>query len=81
MTDQQHDSDVVLHQDAVEEVVDSRLDGVLAENEAIAYLTPITGGQSPTEAEHNTLMGAVNNIIEALMNSKVLPSNDQEGLT
>lgn len=75
MTDIQRDSDTVLHQDAVEAVVDERLDGVAAENTAIADLTAIAGGESPTEAEHNAVVTKVNAILAALRNSGVIPTS------
>ena len=38
----------------------------VAAADAIADLTAITGGESPTEAEHNALRTAVNAILAAL---------------
>lgn len=71
----QHDSDKVLHQDAVEEVVDERLDGVTSENTAITDLVAITGGESPTEAEHNATRTAINAILARLRSSGIIPSS------
>ena len=74
MADVQHEGDKVLHQDSVEDVVDERLDGVTAENTAIADLVAITGGQSPTEAEHNLVITTVNAILAALRSSGIIPA-------
>lgn len=73
--DTQGDNDKILHQDSVEDVIDERLDGVAAENTAIADLAAITGGESPTEAEHNAVRTKINAILEALRNSGIIPSS------
>jgi hypothetical protein len=84
--DPQRDSDTVLHQSAVEavasdvatevsgDVAEEMLDGIEDENEAIADLVAITGGQSPTEAEHNSVISTVNDILTVLRSSHVIPS-------
>lgn len=74
MPDIQEDGDRILHQDSVEEVVDERLDGVTSENVAITDLVAITGGQSPTEAEHNLVITAINSILAALRSSGIIPT-------
>lgn len=75
MPDVQEDGDKILHQDSVEEVVDERLDGVDAENEVLDDLDAITGGQSPTEGEHNLVVGKLNDILAALRNSRIIPTD------
>ena len=48
---------------------------VLAEQAAaIADLDAITGGQSPTEAEHNLVVGAINDILAALRAAGIVRS-------
>ncbi len=71
----QDDNDTVLHQSEHEAIIDERLDGVEDENTAIADLVAITGGQSPTEAEHNLVITAVNGILEALRSSHIIPES------
>jgi hypothetical protein len=80
MPDEQHDSDTVLHQDAHEAIVEDVLSGADdggTPNEAIDDLVEITGGQSPTEAEHNLVVVAVNDILAALRNSGVIPESEE----
>lgn len=74
MSDPQRDSDTVLHQEAHEDIVDEMLDGQIAENVVIANLAAITGGEAPTEAEHNLVVTKVNAILDALRNSRVIPT-------
>jgi hypothetical protein len=74
MSDMQHDSDTVLHQDAHESIVDEMLDGQTTENVVIADLVAITGGEAPTETEHNLVVTKVNAILAALRSSGVIPS-------
>lgn len=73
MADTQHDDDSVLHQRPIEGVIDERLDGVTAENVAIADLAAITGGDAPTEAEYNAARTKINSILAALRNSGIIP--------
>jgi hypothetical protein len=73
MVDEQRENDTILHQEPVEGVVDERLDGIDSENTGIAPLVAITGGQSPTEAEHNLVIDAINDIIDALVSSHIVP--------
>lgn len=48
---------------------------VLAQQaDAIADLDEITGGQSPTEEEHNLVVGAVNDILAALRAAGIVAS-------
>jgi hypothetical protein len=67
----QSDSDNVLHQDAHEGVVDERLDGVDAENTAIA--TPASPGASYVQAEVVALRTAIAAILVALRSSGIIP--------
>ena len=73
MADVQHEGDKILHEDSVEDVVDERLDGVTAENTAIANLVAITGGEVPTETEHNLVVTKVNAVLTALRSSGIIP--------
>lgn len=43
--------------------------------EAIADLTAISGGESPTEAEHNAVRTAVNGILAALRGAGIIASS------
>lgn len=71
-------TDTVTHQDEHEAIIDERvtdaLDGTGAANTAIADLVDIDGGQAPTEGEHNLVIAAVNDILAALRNSQIIPS-------
>lgn len=42
---------------------------------AIANLTAITGGESPTEAEHNAVRTAVNSILAALRGAGIIAAS------
>lgn len=71
----------ILHQDDVEEVIGETVGEVLetklattSDHAAIADLVAITGGQSPTEAEHNLVIAAVNEIFDVLRDSGLIPS-------
>lgn len=68
----QEDSDNILNQDATEGVIDERLDGITAENVAIA--TPASPGASYVQAEVVALRTAIASILTALRNSKIIPS-------
>lgn len=74
MADVQHQSDEVLHQDAVEGVVDDELKD-LSTQAAITNLVAITGGESPTEAEHNAVITRVNLLTQVLRDSGLIPSS------
>jgi len=67
----QDNDDTILHQDATEGVVDERLDGVDAENVAIA--TPASPGVSYVQAEVVALRTAIASILTALRNSGIIP--------
>lgn len=77
MAPPQDDNDTVLHQDLHEAIIDERvadaLDGAGVANAAIDDLVVITGGEAPTETEHNLVVAAVNDILAALRNSGVIP--------
>lgn len=65
--------DKILHQDAVEEVIDDQL-ARTSDHAAIADLAAITGGESPTEAEHNAVRTKVNEILDVLRDAGLIPS-------
>lgn len=76
MSDPNVGPDHILHQEDVEDVVADQLDGGVSDaNEAIADLAAITGGESPTEAEHNAVRTAVNDILAALRKSGIIPES------
>lgn len=67
------DDDTILHQDDVEDVISDTIEaGVGEDNAAIADFVAITGGESPTEAEFNTLGAKVNLILAALRNNGIV---------
>jgi hypothetical protein len=74
LRDHEHASDTVPHQAQHEHVIDERLDGIDAENEAIDDLAAITSGDGPTEAEHNAVRTKINEILDALRNSHIIPT-------
>ena len=74
MPDVQNPGDKILHQDSVEAVIADQLDGPGAGNAAIDDLVAITGGQAPTETQHNLVLEAVNDILTVLRNSGVIPA-------
>jgi len=80
MVDQQNPDDVILHQDAVEDVVeeifDRQIDGSVNNNSAIADAEGIQDGDSLTETDFNLLVGKVNDILVVLRNSKIIPQTD-----
>ncbi len=65
-------NDTILHQTAVEGVVDERLDGVAAEN--VAITNPTSPGSSYVQAEVVGLRTAIVSILDALRNSGIIPS-------
>jgi hypothetical protein len=67
----QEDDDQVLHQDAHEAVIGEVLNGVDAENVAIA--TPASPGASYVQAEVVALRTAIAAILTALRNSNIIP--------
>lgn len=68
----QRESDTVPHQSLHEDVVDERLDGVTAENTAIA--NPASPGASYVQAEVVALRTAIVSILDALRSSGIIPS-------
>lgn len=77
----QRDDDIILHQDLVEEVISSSLEGPDFQAKVIAangfYNNPedlqmplldISGGEPPTQAEFNELVARVNLLQETLVN-------------
>lgn len=82
MSDQQHPDDTILHQDAVEDVVEEVLDspeleeslGALSSQGALTDLAAITGGESPTEAEHNAVLTRVNVLTQVMRDAGLIPS-------
>ena len=68
----QRESDTVPHQELHEGVVDERLDGVTAENEAIA--DPASPGASYVQAEVVALRTSIVAILDALRSSGIIPS-------
>jgi hypothetical protein len=73
MPDTQGDSDKILHQDSVEDVIDAQIEaGVGLTGAAIANATAITGGESPTEAEHNALVTKLNSVLAVLRTNGII---------
>ena len=68
----QRESDTVPHQELHEGVVDERLDGVTAENTAIADVD--AAGASYVQAEANAAVDAINDILAALRSSGIIPA-------
>ena len=67
----QDNADEVLHQREHEAVIGERLDGVTAENVAIA--TPASPGATYVQAEVVALRTAIASILTALRNSWIIP--------
>jgi len=67
----QDNADEVLHQREHEAVIGERLDGVTAENVAIA--TPASPGATYVQAEVVALRTAIASILTALRNSGIIP--------
>lgn len=67
----QRDTDDVLNQEQHEAVIGERLDGVTAENVAIA--TPASPGATYVQAEVVALRTAIASILTALRNSGIIP--------
>jgi hypothetical protein len=68
----QDNDDSVLHQREHEAVIGERLDGVTAENVAIA--TPASPGATYVQAEVVALRTAIASILTALRNSGIIPT-------
>jgi hypothetical protein len=69
----QHEGDIIPHQDDVEQVVDEELERASSQG-ALTDLAAITGGESPTEAEHNALRTRVNVLTQVLRDAGLIPS-------
>jgi hypothetical protein len=59
---------IVTRGESIEMQAGAHLKGKAGKSEHIPDAVAITGGESPTEAEHNTLVGKVNSILAALRN-------------
>jgi hypothetical protein len=70
--DAQHPDDIVEKQDSHQELIDETIDGVTAENVAIA--TPASPGASYVQAEVVALRTAIASILTALRNSGIIPT-------
>lgn len=75
----QRESDTVPHQSLHEDVIDERLDGVAAENAAIAdavvaHALNSTFSDTEVEAALNALGTKINAVITALENSGIIPT-------
>lgn len=63
----------ILHEEDVREVIEEEVEERLGEEQAaIADLVAITGGEAPTEAEHNLVVAKVNAILAALRTSNII---------
>lgn len=63
----------ILHEEDVRGVIEDEIEkGVGADQADIADLVAITGGESPTEAEHNAVVTKVNAILDALRTAGIL---------
>lgn len=69
----QHEGDIIEHQDDVEQVVDEELERASSQG-ALTNLAAITGGESPTEAEHNAVRTRVNVLTQVLRDAGLIPS-------
>lgn len=69
----QRDGDTVEHQDAHEDLIDSHLADASAQA-AITDLAAITGGEAPTEVEHNAVRTRVNLLTQVLRDAGLIPS-------
>lgn len=69
----QHDGDIIPHQDETEQVVDEQLERASSQG-AVTNIVAITGGESPTEAEHNALVTRVNVLTQVLRDAGLIPS-------
>lgn len=60
----------ILHQADTEAVIAEVIEETVGQdNAAIADLVPLTGGESPTEAEHNLVVVALNDVLAVLRNN------------
>jgi hypothetical protein len=69
----QNPNDTVLHQDAHEDLIDSHI-AAASTQAAITDLAAITGGEAPTEAEHNAVRTRVNLLTQVLRDMGAIPS-------
>jgi hypothetical protein len=73
----QHADDIIPHQDQVEEVAGDVVDDKLEDASSQGVLTDlvaITGGESPTEAEHNAVRTRVNVLTQVLRDAGLIPT-------
>lgn len=73
MSDIQRDSDVVPHQDLVEDVIDQRLEDASTQG-VLVDLVAITGGEAPTEVEHNAVRTRVNVLTQVMRDAGLIPT-------
>lgn len=66
-------TDTVPNQDEHEALIDSRIEDASAQA-AITDLAAITGGESPTETEHNAVRTRVNLLTQVLRDLGAIPS-------
>ena len=69
----QHEDDRIEHQDDVEQVIDDQLERTSSQG-AVTNIAAITGGESPTEAEHNALITRVNVLTQVLRDAGLIPA-------
>jgi len=69
----QNPNDTVLHQDAHEALIDDKLADASAQA-AVTDLAAITGGEAPTEAEHNAVRTRVNLLTQVLRDAGLIPT-------
>ena len=69
----QDDNDIIPHQDLVEEVIETTAEDASAQA-ALTDLAAITGGEAPTEAEHNAVRTRVNVLTQVLRDAGYIPS-------
>ncbi len=66
-------TDIVPNQDNLEDFVDSHLADASTQA-AVTDLAAITGGEAPTEAEHNAVRTRVNLLTQVLRDMGAIPS-------
>lgn len=69
----QHPNDTILHQDETEAVVEGVIEDASTQA-AVTDLAAITGGEAPTEAEHNAVRTRVNLLTQVLRDMGGIPS-------
>lgn len=66
----------ILHQNDVEEVIGDEIEeGVGMDHAAVTNLVAISGGESPTEAEHNALLTRVNLLTQILRDNGIIAAS------